>query len=64
MKFVLQLINRLGTVKDSWHSSEPTIREAVKKAAESAISENCDNEEIRNILKSTAERQLEYALSK
>ncbi|XP_017797968.1 PREDICTED: NACHT domain- and WD repeat-containing protein 1 [Habropoda laboriosa] len=53
---------RLGTAKDSWHSCEPAIREALKKAAESAISEKCDNEEIRNILKSTAERQLEHAL--
>ncbi|CAK9825608.1 Protein qui-1 [Anthophora retusa] len=53
---------RLGTAKDSWHSCEPAMRDALKKAAESAISEKCDNEEIRNILKSTAERQLEYAL--
>ncbi|CAL7941952.1 unnamed protein product [Xylocopa violacea] len=53
---------RLGTAKDSWHSSEPTIRDALKKAAESAISDNCDNEEIKNILKSSAQRQLEYAL--
>lgn len=53
---------RLGTTKDSWHSSEPTLREALKKAAESAVTDQCDNEEIKNILKSAAERQLEYAL--
>lgn len=54
----------MGTTKDSWHSSEPTLREALKKAAESAVSDQCDNEEIKNILKSAAERQLEYALRK
>ncbi|XP_026669016.1 NACHT domain- and WD repeat-containing protein 1-like, partial [Ceratina calcarata] len=53
---------RLETAKDSWHSTEPTIREALKKAAESAISEKRDNEEIRSILKSIAETQLEHAL--
>ncbi|XP_017765803.1 PREDICTED: NACHT domain- and WD repeat-containing protein 1 [Eufriesea mexicana] len=53
---------RLETVKNSWYSLESTIKESLKKAAESAISDQCDNEEIRDILKSTAERQLEYAL--
>lgn len=57
-------INRLGTAEDDWQNSEPTIRLALKKAAEAAISQQCDDEEIKNILKSTAERQLEYALSK
>ncbi|XP_076220593.1 protein qui-1 isoform X3 [Nomia melanderi] len=47
---------------DSWQSNEPPIREAIKKAAEAIVSEKRDNEEIRNILKSSAERQLEYAL--
>lgn len=36
----------------------------MRKTAESIVSEGCDNEEIRNILKSTAQRQLEYGLSK
>lgn len=58
------MFDRYGTVKDSWQNSEPTVRETLKKAAESIVSEKCDNEEIRNILKSTTERQLEYALSK
>ena len=53
---------RYDTVKDSWQNSEPTIRETLKKAIESVVSEKSDNEEIRNILKSTTERQLEYAL--
>ncbi|XP_078041710.1 NACHT domain- and WD repeat-containing protein 1 isoform X1 [Augochlora pura] len=54
---------RYGTVEDSWQSKEPTMREALRKAAEAVVSEKRDNEEIRQILKSTAERQLEYALS-
>ncbi|XP_053995458.1 protein qui-1 [Hylaeus anthracinus] len=53
---------RLGTASTSWQSEEPKLRETLKKAAESIVSEKCDNEEIRNILKSSAERQLEYAL--
>ncbi|XP_015433312.1 PREDICTED: NACHT domain- and WD repeat-containing protein 1 [Dufourea novaeangliae] len=53
---------RLGAATDSWQNEEPTMREALKRAAETAISENLDNEEIRNILKSSAQRQLEYAL--
>ncbi|XP_071874165.1 protein qui-1 [Bombus fervidus] len=60
-RYVLKA-GRLGTAEDDWQNSEPTIRLALKKAAEAAISQQCDDEEIKNILKSTAERQLEYAL--
>ena len=57
-------IGRLETAKDSWQNSEAAIREALKKAAEAVISEQPDNEEMKNLLRSTAERQLEHALSK
>ncbi|XP_076235892.1 protein qui-1 [Calliopsis andreniformis] len=53
---------RLETANSNWQSEEPTIRETLKKVAESIVSEGCDNEEIKNILKSTAQRQLEYGL--
>ena len=56
--------DRLETAEGSWQDSEASIREALKKAAEAAISEQPDNEEVKNILRSTAERQLEHALSK
>ena len=54
----------METAEGSWQDSEASIREALKKAAEAAISEQPDNEEVKNILRSTAERQLEHALSK
>ncbi|XP_076684288.1 protein qui-1 [Andrena cerasifolii] len=53
---------RLGTASHDWQNDEPTMRKTLKKAAESIVPEKCDNEEIRNILKSTAERQIEYGL--
>ncbi|XP_043524826.1 NACHT domain- and WD repeat-containing protein 1 [Frieseomelitta varia] len=55
-------VDKLETSEGSWQNSEASIREALKKAAEAAISEQPDNEEVKNILRSTAERQLEYAL--
>ncbi|XP_076184042.1 protein qui-1 [Ptiloglossa arizonensis] len=54
--------SRLETVSNSWKLREPEMRETLKKVAESIISDKCDNEEIRNILKSSSERQFEYAL--
>ncbi|XP_076636558.1 NACHT domain- and WD repeat-containing protein 1 [Colletes latitarsis] len=54
--------DRLRTMSDKWQSKEPEMRESLRKVAESVVSDKCDTEEIRNILKSSAERQLEYAM--
>ncbi|XP_046435930.1 protein qui-1 isoform X1 [Neodiprion fabricii] len=51
------------TAHDDWHQHESNLRKALKIAAESAILEYPDNTEIKNILQSTAERQLEHGLS-
>lgn len=51
------------TARDDWHQHESNLRKALTIAAESAILEHSDNAEIKYILKSTAERQLEHGLS-
>lgn len=58
-------VNSVQTAQQEWQKEhEPILRWALKEAAERAIAERPENEELRYILKSTTERQLEYGLSK
>ncbi|EFN73134.1 Uncharacterized WD repeat-containing protein alr3466 [Camponotus floridanus] len=56
--------NSVQTAQREWQKDqEPDLRRALRTAAECAILEQPDNQELRCILKSTMERQLEYGLS-
>ncbi|XP_072745526.1 protein qui-1 [Anoplolepis gracilipes] len=56
--------NSVQTAQREWQQDqEASIREALRTAAECAIVEQPDNQELRYILKSTVERQLEHGLS-
>lgn len=57
-------VNSVQTAQREWQKDqEPGLRRALRTAAECAILEQPDNQELRYILKSTVERQLEYGLS-
>lgn len=57
-------VNSVQTAQQEWQKDqEPSLRLALRTAAECAIVEQPDNQELRYILKSTMERQLEYGLS-
>lgn len=59
-----QRVNSVQTAQREWQKDrEPDLRQALKTAAECAILEQPDNQELGCILKSTMERQLEYGLS-
>lgn len=52
------------SAQQEWQKNqEANLREALKTAAEAAIVEQPENQELKYILKSTAERQLDYGLS-
>ncbi|EFN75451.1 Uncharacterized WD repeat-containing protein alr3466 [Harpegnathos saltator] len=56
--------NSVETAQCEWQKNqEPELRQGLKTAAEAAIQEQPDNQELRYILRSTAERQLEYGLN-
>lgn len=53
------------TAQEDWQvNHEAKLRRALADAAEAAVSRNVHNDEIKSLLKSTAERQLEHSLSK
>lgn len=59
------MCNSVQTAQRAWQEEqEPSLRRAVRTAAECAIAEQPENQELKYILKSTAERQLDYGLSK
>lgn len=54
----------METAQCNWQKNqESDLRQALKSAAEAVIQEQPTNEELRYILRSTAERQLEHGLS-
>lgn len=58
-------VNSVQTAQREWQKDrEPKLRQALKTAVERAIVEHPENEDLKYILKSTAERQLEHGLSK
>ena len=61
----LILSNSEETVQEAWQSNqEPKLRQALSFAAKSVASEQPHNQEVKTILKSTTERQLDHGLSK
>lgn len=57
-------VNSVQTARREWQrEQEPKLREALRTAAERAIAEQPENQELKCILKSTAERQLDHGLS-
>jgi len=58
-------MSSVRTAQRGWQvDEESNLRQALKTAAEAAIAEQPENQELRYILKSTAERQLDHGLSK
>lgn len=57
-------VNSITTTQREWQENqEPNLRQLLKAAAEVASVEQPENQELKYILKSTAERQLDYGLS-
>lgn len=57
-------VNSVQTAQREWQRDrEPKLRQALRTAAERVIAEQPENQELKYILKSTAERQLDYGLS-
>lgn len=57
-------VNSVQTARREWQrDQEPKLRQALRAAAERAIAEQPENQELKCILKSTAERQLDHGLS-
>ncbi|XP_018400635.1 PREDICTED: NACHT domain- and WD repeat-containing protein 1 [Cyphomyrmex costatus] len=56
--------NSVQTAQREWQKDrEPKLRQALKTAVERAIVEHSENQDLKYILKSTAERQLEHGLN-
>ncbi|KAG7212794.1 hypothetical protein KM043_013053 [Ampulex compressa] len=61
--YMLKAIS-METAREDWQlTHESNLRKALRVAAESAILQQPEDNEIKNVLKSTAERQLDHGLS-